>query len=222
MSDFVLYNYFRSSTSYRVRIALNLKGIRYTYKPVHLINNGGEQNRPEYRSLNPTGGVPTLVHEGRAIGESMAICEYLEQIRNDFPLLPKSPGEAARVRQFCETINSGIHSYQNLKTTQYLEKVLAISENQKNAWLEHWIANGLTALETQVEKSADTFCFGAVVTLADVFLVPQIFTAQRFKIDTSKYPTLMKIVKNCEAIEAFKQAHPFCQPDTPAELKRPS
>lgn len=219
MADFILYNYFRSSTSYRTRIALNYKKIPFEYKVVHLLK--GEQHRPEYRTLNPLGGVPTLVHQGKVIPDSFAIIEYLDEVVPAPPLLPPDAYSRARVRQVCEIINSSLHPMGNLKTLQYLEKIHGYTQEQKEAWVQHWSQQGLDALEKNLQSLAGTYCFGESVTMADVFVVPQVFTCQRFKVDMTSYPLIMKIHENCQKLEAFQKAHPFRQIDTPEENRLP-
>ena len=219
MSQLVLYNYFRSSTSYRVRIALNLKGLPYEYRSVHLLNNGGEQNKKEYRALNPIGGVPTLVHEGKTISQSMAIIEYLDEVFPQTPLFPRDPFLKAKVRQFCENINADIHPLGNLKVLQFLESEFQADQNKKNIWLSKWISEGLSACEKTIQPYAGMFCFGSSLTTADLFLVPQLFTARRFQVDMSAFGILLKIEENLLKNSAFVQAHPHRQPDTPEELR---
>lgn len=219
MSDFVLHNYFRSSTSYRVRIAMNLKNISYEYKSVHLLKNGGEQHLPEYRKLNPQGEVPTLIHKGQVIGQSFAIIEYLDDIQTQPLLLPKDAYQKALVRQFCENINSFLHPLSNLKVLQKLEKENGFDQNQKNAWVQHWYQKGFEVLEQTLARHKGKYCFGNDITAADVFLIPCIFTAQRFGLDMTPYPLCMEVNKTCLEIPAFKSAHPYRQPDTP-EIER--
>lgn len=220
MSKPILYNYFRSSTSYRARIALELKQLKYEYRPIHLINNGGEQNTESYRSLNPIGGVPTLVDDENVISQSMAIIEYLDEKYPQSPsLFPKDLFLKAKVRQLCEIINADTHPLQNLKVTTFLEKDLGIDSAKKNMWLTKWITEGLVAVEKTIQPFAKNFCFGNNVTAADLFLIPQLFSAQRFNVDTSKFKLLNQINDNCNSIEAFKKAHPYRQPDAPADLK---
>lgn len=220
MSDLNLYNYFRSSTSYRVRIALELKGLSYTYTPVHLLQNGGEQYSDAYKSLNPLSGVPTLLHGDKAISQSFAIIEYLEDAFPNTPkIFPQDAFLRAKVRQFCEIINADIHPLQNLRVMQYLEKQVHLNADQKNTWLNKWIVKGLTAAEKTLESYSGTYCFGDTVTAADLFLVPQLFSSQRFNIDISHFQQLSKIYENCNQLEAFKKAHPYRQPDTPEELR---
>lgn len=215
MAQLKLYNYFRSSTSYRVRIALNFKKIDYDYLPVHLLKNGGEQHQQAYRNLNPMGGVPCLLHNEVIIGQSMAIIEYLEEAFPDKPLFPSNFESKAIIRQFCEDINSGIHPLGNLQVLQYLEKNYSFNQKQKEEWVQHWLSKGLKAIETNLQKNSDgKFCFYNKLTAADVFLVPQIFTARRFNVDLSHFPICVSVSEHCEKIECFIQAHPKNQPDS--------
>lgn len=215
MSDLVLYNYFRSSTSYRVRIALHLKELSYEYRSVHLLNNGGEQHSAEYRKLNAQREVPTLVRGEFKVAQSMAIIEYLDEVYPQFRLFPSEPEKAALVRQFCENINSSIHSYQNLKTLAYLEKNLGMTAEQKQNWINHFVGLGLTSLESLLVEHSGTYCFGGEITAADAFLVPQVFSATRMNVDLSPYPNIQRINATCEKHPAFAKAHPSCQPDRP-------
>jgi len=217
MADFILHNYFRSSTSYRTRIALNIKGLSYEYKTVNLLK--GEQHALDYRNLNALGGVPTLIHNGKVIPDSYAIIEYLEELFPAPPLLPRDSYARARIRQACEIINSTAHPLGNLKVHFYLEKNHGFKPQEKEAWARHWYAHGLDALEKTLKNFSGTYSFGDTVTMADLFLVPQIVTAARFNLDLSPYPVLNKIYDNCNKLEPFIKAHPFRQPDTPAELR---
>lgn len=220
MSNLKLYNYFRSSTSYRARIALALKELTYEYAPVHLINNGGEQNSAQYRTLNPIGGVPTLQHGEIIISQSMAIAEYIEDVfKSGQQLFPNSVGVKAKVRQVCELINADIHPLQNLKVTQFLEKNLNLSAEAKQAWLDKWIGDGLIALEKTITPSAQAFAFGNEVTLADAFIVPQLFSAKRFNVDTTRFEKLSRVDESCQKLKAFQTAHPLRQIDTPKDLR---
>lgn len=218
MASIVLYNYFRSSTSYRVRLALHLKGIDFEYRPINLLK--AEQHSSAYRHINPLGGVPTLVHDDKVIPESFAIIEYLDEVFPKQPLLPSDPYIRARIRQVCEVMNSFMHPMGNLKTLQYLEKHNGYDQDQKEKWVQHWAEQGLETLELTLKDFAGLYCFGNTITMADLFLIPQILTCQRFKVDLSKYPTLLKINENCLSLEAFKKAHPFKQVDTPEEFKK--
>ena len=213
MSQLLLYSYFRSSTSYRVRIAMNLKALNYEYKAIHLLKNGGEQHSAEYRKLNPAGEVPTLVHDGKVIGQSFAIIEYLDDIFPQNPLFPKDAFLKAKVRQFCEGINCGIHPLSNLKTTQVLDQKFKLNEQQRLEWNQHWIRIGLESLEKQIETTAGMYCFGDEITAADLFLIPQLFSANRFQVTIQDYPTLNRVNEKCLQIEAFQKAHPSLQPD---------
>lgn len=217
MAEFILHNYFRSSTSYRARIALHYKNIPFEYKAVALLKN--EQLSPEYKKLNPIGGVPTLIHNGKIIPDSYAITEYLEEIHPTPALLPKDAYTRARVRQVCEIVNSSMHPLGNLRTLKYLEEKHGYTQDQKDGWAQHWGHIGLEALEKNLQEFAGTYSFGNQITMADVFVVPQIVTCQRFKIDTTKYQTLTKIFDNCQKVEAFVKAHPFRQIDTPDDLR---
>lgn len=220
MSNLKLYSYFRSSTSYRVRIALALKELKYEYLPVHLINNGGEQNSAQYRTLNPIGGVPTLQHDQIIISQSMAIAEYIEEVfKSGQQLFPNSPAAKAKVRQVCELINADIHPLQNLKITQYLEKNLNLTSEAKQTWLDKWIGDGLIALEKTITPSAQNFSFGNEVTLADAFIVPQLFSAKRFNVDCTRFEKLSRIDENCQRLKSFQLAHPLKQIDTPEDLR---
>ena len=222
MNSLNLYNYFRSSTSYRVRIALELKGVKFTYTPVHLLNNGGEQNSSDYRKLNPAGGVPTLEHDGKVIAQSFAIIDYLDKVFPQVPLFPPDNFSNAKVRQFCETINSDIHPLTNLKVMKLLEAQYGFSAAQKQEWITKWVADGLSALEALLAPCAGQYCFGNMVTAADAFLIPQLFSAQRFHVDFSHLKILTRVNENCLQLPAFAKAHPHRQPDTPDELRLPA
>jgi maleylacetoacetate isomerase/maleylpyruvate isomerase len=220
MNNLVLYNYFRSSTSYRVRIALNYKNLDYTYKPIHLLKDGGEQNQEPYRQLNPIGGVPTLTHNGKSISQSMAIVEYLDEAFPQQKLFPTDIYLKNKTRQICEIINADIHPLQNLKVMKFLTDQFQLSEEQKNLWLKNWIESGLKAVEkTILEFYTQHFCMGSQVTAADMFLIPQLFSARRFNANVNAFPTLLKIEEKCLSLPAFQKAHPFCQIDTPDEFR---
>lgn len=218
MSSIVLYNYFRSSTSYRVRLALHHKGLTFDYKPVNLLKD--EQLSEDYKKINPLGGVPTLVHDGKIIPESFAIIEYLDEVFPQTALLPTDPYLRARIRQVCEVINSFMHPMANLKTLKYLDAKHGYDQNQKDEWAQHWIYQGLEVLETTLKEFSGTYSFGDQITMADLFLIPQLLTSQRYKADISRYPTLVKINDNCLKLESFKKAHPFAQVDTPEEFRK--
>ena len=208
-----LYSYFRSSAAYRVRIALNLKGLRYEYVGVHL--RKGEQRADSYRLINPLALVPALADDRGTFTQSLAIIEYLEERYPQPPLLPEAPEARARVRAIALAIACEIHPLDNLRVLQYLTRTLGVGEDAKNAWYRHWIDLGLSALEAQLATDAATgaFCHGATPTLADVCLVPQLANARRFEIPLEAYPTLLRIESACNALPAFAAAAPERQPD---------
>jgi maleylacetoacetate isomerase len=217
MEDFVLYSYYRSSASYRVRIALGLKGIKYEYRPVHLLNSGGEQFKDEYAHLNPSREVPTLVHGGKALGQSVAIIHYLDAIHPQTPLFPREPFLHAQVLQACEIINSGTQPLVNLRVLAELERSDDYTPQRKQIWSAHWIRAGLKAFESLLTKTAGTYCFGHEVSAADVFLVPQMYSATRNNVSLEEFPLLHRIYKNCLQLEPFQKAAPEVQPDTPKD-----
>jgi maleylacetoacetate isomerase len=210
-----LYDYFRSSASYRVRIALNLKGLPYEVVPVNLVRNGGEQLSAEYRRINPDALVPALVDEGAALTQSLAIIEYLEETHPKPSLLPGDAADRAYVRGIALSIACDIHPLNNLRVLRYLVRQLHVAEEDKNAWYRHWCEQGLAALETSLarDKRVGTFCYGDTPTLADCCLVPQIANAQRLECDLSGMPTIMRINAACLATDAFANAAPAKQPD---------
>jgi len=219
MPQIILYNYFRSSTSYRVRIALNLKNLSYEYKAVHLLNNGGEQHSSEFMRLNPQEEVPALVHDGKTLAQSFAIIEYLDEVFPQIALFPKDAFARGKVRQISENINAFAHPLSNLKVMQYLEKENGFTAEQKNKWLQHWLHKSLQATEALLLQTAGNFSYGDSVTAADLFIVPHCFAAQRYNVDLTNYPTVVRVNEACLKLPGFIQAHPFRQPDTPADLK---
>ncbi|HJV87655.1 MAG TPA: maleylacetoacetate isomerase [Noviherbaspirillum sp.] len=210
-----LYTYFRSSAAYRVRIALNLKGLAYETVPVHLLRNGGEQLQERYRTINPAGLVPSLQDGEHILTQSLAILEYLEEAWPDTPLLPAEPLNRARVRAMAQTIACEIHPLNNLRVLKYLTGTLKASEEEKTRWYRHWTEAGLRTLEALLAHAPQTgaFCHGDAPTIADCCLVPQVFNAQRFDVDMSAYPTVMAIHARCGELAAFAAAHPAQQPD---------
>jgi len=210
-----LYSYFRSSAAYRVRIALNLKGLAYETVPVHLTRGGGEQLAPGYRKLNPQALVPVLQDGERVLAQSLAIMEYLEEVHPLPPLLPKDPAARARVRALALAVACDLHPLNNLRVLNYLTGPMGLGDDAKRTWYHHWIAEGLGALEASLATDPETgrFCHGDAPGLADCCLVPQLANAHRFKCDVLPYPTLLKIEQNCQALEAFRRAAPGEQPD---------
>ncbi len=210
-----LYSYFRSSASFRVRIALNLKGLPFETVPVHLLKGGGEQFAPEFRSLNPAALVPVLVDESGAYSQSLAIIEYLEECHPAPPLLPAGAADRARVRAIALSIACEIHPLNNLRVLGYLSKKLGVSDEEKSAWYRHWVETGLATVEAQLahDPATGAFCHGDVATLADICLVPQIFNAQRFNCELGHVPNVMRIFERCLELPAFADAVPAKQPD---------
>lgn len=209
----VFYSYFRSSAAWRVRIALNLKGVQVDYRYVHLNREGGEQFQPAYRAVQPQALVPALQMDGLDLGQSLAIIEYLEETHPQPPLLPSDPAGRAWVRQIALSMACDIHPVNNLRVLKFLGGRFGASESDRADWARHWISLGLSALEVQLAKTAGHFCVGATPTLADCCLVPQWFSAQRFGVDTEAYPTLRRIVEHCQTLPAFAAAHATRQAD---------
>ncbi|GHF98312.1 maleylacetoacetate isomerase [Thalassotalea marina] len=208
-----LYGYWRSSAAYRVRIALNLKGINYQSIPVHLVKDGGEQHKVEYAKLNPTELVPTLIDGEVTLNQSLAIIDYLEAKFPETPLYPSELAQKAQVQAAVLDIACEIHPINNLRVQQYLVKELNVSEEQKLAWSHHWMTLGFHALEKKLAATAGKYCFGDQVTAADITLVPQIYNARRFNVDLSEFPTICRIVDNCNLLPAFISALPENQDD---------
>ena len=208
-----LYNYFRSSAAYRVRIALNLKGLTPENEFIHLLKN--EQRTPDYLQLNPAGLIPTLVDGKEVLTQSVAIIEYLDETHPMPPLLPATPGERARVRSIARAIACDIHPIDNLRVLKYLTGVLKITEQQKIEWYAHWVHEGLMALENRLASDSRTgrFCHGETPTLADICLIPQLANARRVSMDLALYPTLLRVEEACNMLPAFADAAPAKQPD---------
>ena len=210
-----LYNYFRSSASFRVRIALALKGLDYEYASVHLVKGGGEQFAAEFRAMNPAALVPVLDDDGIVVTQSLAIIEYLDETRPQPPLLPSDAAGRARVRAIALAIACEIHPLNNLRVLGYLSKTLSVSDEQRNTWYRHWVETGLATVEAMLAGDAHTglCCHGDTPTLADICLVPQIFNAQRFKARLDHVPTVMRIHEHCLTLPALAKAVPALQPD---------
>ena len=210
-----LHTFFRSSASYRVRIALNLKQLPYDAVAIHLSKNGGEQHGSEFAALNAQQLLPVLQDEGLVLTQSLAILEYLDEAYPNNPLLPDGAAARARVRSLALMIACEIHPLNNLRVLQYLGEQLQVDAQQKTRWYRHWVALGLAALENRLARDAATgrFCHGDKPGMADACLVPQIYNAQRFECDLSAYPTVMRIGDACMALEAFSAASPERQFD---------
>ena len=209
-----LYSYWRSSASYRVRIALALKGLANETVPVHLVQGGGQQYAPEYRALNPQQRVPFLVDGDFGVGQSLAILDYLEARFPTPALVPAEAQARARMLSFCHAIASDIQPLQNLSPLGYLTGTLGVSEAQKAAWLKHWIDRGLAALEAEwTGDDATPFVMGEQPSWADCCLLPQMYAAERFGGDVSRYPRLLALAQRLRGLPAFAAAHPDAQPD---------
>jgi len=210
-----LYNFFRSSAAYRTRIAFNLKGIEPETVEVDLRAPVSDQHKPEYRSVNPQALVPALVVEDTTIAQSLAIIEYLDEVYPDPPLFPRSPVNRARVRAMALAVACDMHPLNNLRVLNYLRAPLGHDEETVNAWYRHWIAVGFGGLEQEARRATGDgrHMFGQSVTIADVYIVPQMFNARRFKCDVEPYPTLRAICAHLESLPAFAKAAPEAQPN---------
>jgi len=210
-----LYQFWRSSASYRVRIALNLKALPYVTHGVHLTKEGGDQWKAAYRELNPQSRVPTLVHDGQRISQSLAIIEYLDEVFPGTRLIPKDPIDRAQVRMLSQIIACDIQPLQNTSTTKYLTEQLKLDEAAVTVWLREWITRGLDAYHAHLARDPvhGKFSHGDSPSMADCCLIPQLYAAQRFGVDPARYPRLALIGENCNALSAFQHAHPAKQPD---------
>jgi len=207
----LLYDYFRSSAAFRVRIALHMKGLAFDRRYIHL--RKGDQRKPEYLAENPQGLVPTLVIGGRRLAQSMAIIEYLEERHPLPPLLPQGPEDRAWVRSIALAIACDIHPIDNTRVMAYLQQELEVSDAARDDWYRHWIRLGFEAIEARLGEHAGRHCFGDTPTMADVCLVPQVFNSQRVKLDLTPYPRIRAIFDACMALPAFDSAQPSKQPD---------
>jgi maleylpyruvate isomerase len=208
----ILYDYFRSSAAYRLRIALNLKGLEAERRFIHL--RKGEQRALEYRAVNPQGLVPTLVIDGKPFTQSLAIIEYLDETHPSPPLLPKDAADRAWVRSVALAIACDIHPINNLRILQYLSRELQIDEPRRDDWYRHWVKEGFDALEPQLaERATGAYCFGDSPTIADICLVPQVANANRVMLPLESYPRIRAINDACLKHPAFDRARPQAQPD---------
>jgi maleylacetoacetate isomerase len=214
-SGFVLYGYFRSSAAFRVRIALNLKGIAPELRFIHLLKDGGEQHNADYKAINPQEIIPTLVHDGHAIGQSLAIMEYLDEVQPEPALLPRDAAGRARVRQIACAVACDIHPVNNLRVLLHLRDEFGAEDEARKAWSQHWIALGFEAIEAMLARDKETgaFCHGDTPTIADICLIPQIANARRIQFDMSPYPTIVRIETVALSHPAFDAALPKNQPD---------
>ena len=210
-----LYSYWRSSAAYRVRIALNLKGLDYEVIPVHLLKDGGEQLQAEYRSINPQGLIPALIDGDVSLGQSLAVMDYLETRYPEPAIYPKTPEERAFTQQFALAVACDIHPLNNLRVLKYIKHTLKLDDETKNEWIHHWIKNGFIALETLLNDRnwEGPYCVDGQVTIADACLIPQIYNARRFKIPMDHFPTLVRIEQACMELDAFRRAAPENQID---------
>uniref|UniRef100_A0A1A8IQF4 Maleylacetoacetate isomerase n=1 Tax=Nothobranchius kuhntae TaxID=321403 RepID=A0A1A8IQF4_NOTKU len=208
----VLHGYFRSSCSWRVRIAFALKGIEFEQVPVNLIKDGGQQLTEQYKALNPMQQVPAVEIDGITLSQSLAVIQYIDETRPGPHLLPGDPKARAQVRMISDLIASGVQPLQNLYV---LQKIGA----EKLQWAQHFIDRGFQALEPILKQTSGKYCVGDEISMADICLVPQVYNAERFKVDLRQYPTIKRLNKTLLEIEAFKVSHPSQQPDTPADLR---
>ncbi|MEA2092933.1 MAG: maleylacetoacetate isomerase [Pseudomonadota bacterium] len=215
MPALALYTYFRSSCSYRVRIALALKGLAFDSRYIHLLRDGGENWQPEYRRQNPQGLVPTLVDGQRIFTQSLAIIEYLDECYPDPPLLPADVRDRARVRALAQVIASDIQPLNNLRVLDFLNRELGASEQQVQVWYRHWITEGFHAVEALLgrQRQTATCCCGDVPTVADICLIPQAYNALRFHCELEAFPTVWKVYEHCTTLPAFQAAAPENQAD---------
>ena len=215
-----LYSYWRSSASYRVRIALNLKSLPYEHRAVHLVRDGGEQHSAQFLAMNPHALVPVLDRDGRCLTQSLAIMEFLEEIYPERPLLPRDPYDRAWVRAVAQAVACDIHPLNNLRVLKYLTEDLGVADEARLGWYRHWIALGFAGLETQLGALPGDFSLGDEPGLLEACLVPQVYNARRFDCDLDAYPRLTALDARCQVLEAFRAAAPERQPDAPASGSR--
>lgn len=205
-----LYDYFRSTACYRVRIALNIKNIAYEKLEIHLVQDGGQQHRETYRALNPQGLVPSLEDNGYLLTQSLAIIDYLEDIVPNPPLLPVDHVARAQIRALALTVACDIHPLNNLRVLQYLRQHFDANETMVNAWYHQWLSDGFNAIEQQLQRlpREKPVCYGAEITLADICLIPQVYNAQRYQLNLESYPLIQAINAHCLSLIPFKEAAP--------------
>lgn len=213
-----LYSYWRSSAAYRVRIGLNLKGLRYDTVPVHLLRDGGEQHAAAFREANPQGLVPVLQHGNRLMRQSVAILEYLDETWPRPPLLPATSRDRQRARAIAQAVACDVHPLNNLRVMRYFEHTWHVPQSERDEWVRHWIGDGFQAIETMLNDHPSTgrYCEGDNPTIADCCLIPQIYNARRFGVVVDEFPTIARIEQACLALPAFDAARPERQPDCPA------
>ncbi len=217
----ILYSYFRSSAAYRVRIALNLKNIDYQIKPIHLLQDGGEQHQPEYHHLNPSELVPLLIHDDITISQSLLIIDYLQDLKASPSIYPKTKAQKLLCKELAFSIACDIHPINNLRVLNHLKGEYNLNKAQIKSWNQHWIRLGFNALEERLSKNNTMakkikFCFGKSPTLADICLIPQVYNGLRHGLDMNQYPILNGIYQHCITLDAFIKAAPESQPDYPA------
>jgi maleylacetoacetate isomerase len=215
MSQLALYTYFRSSCSYRVRIALHLKGLQFEPRYVHLLRDGGENWKAEYRHHNPLGLVPTLIDGDRSFTQSLAIIEYLDECHPDPPLLPDDKQDRAYVRALAQLVVCDIQPLNNLRVLDFLKSEFQANERQSQNWYQHWVEEGLDAVEALLRSHRKTHscCYGDTTTLADICLIPQVYNALRYDCDVEPFPIIRKIYEYCVTLPAFRAAAPENQGD---------
>lgn len=217
----VLFGYWRSTAAYRVRIALNLKGLEWDYADVHLVREGGEQHQEAFRNLNPAGLVPTLVWGDVVLSQSLAICEYLEEVEPQPALLPERPEDRAWVRALAQDIACDVHPLCNLRVLQYLDANMALDDDARSAWMHEWMGRGFGTIEQRLQRRSeqggreDGFCLGTRPGLADIVIVAQAYNADRFGFSLGGYPRTRQVVETCRELEPFRKALPENQPDAP-------
>ncbi len=208
-----LHTYFRSSAAYRVRIALNLKGLAYESVPVHLVRDGGQHHQPAFKALNPAELLPVLQTDGHVLTQSLSILEYLEERYPTPSLLPGSPEQRAFIRSLALDVACEIHPVNNLRVQQQLTASFGATDAQRREWVQHWMRLGFAALEQRLAGQSGDFCVGGQVTLADVVLIPQVFNALRFGVTLADYPRIERVWNHCTQLPAFEAASPARQGD---------